>query len=186
MRHLAYALLLLAIAGAAQAQSIEGKAALCAACHGANGAPANKSIPVIAGQNEGYLYLQLRDYKSGARKNATMTALVATLDKPAMKELAAYFAAKPWPDLGQPRAAAEIRARAETMDGSAACKGCHLDAWQGDSVTPRLAGQSKSYLRETMANFRSGDRSNNPWMAALLKTFPDDDIEAMAAYLAGY
>ena len=55
---------------ASAAEPIAEKAKLCATCHGEQGIPINKQTPVIWGQNEGYLYLQLRDYKSGARKNA--------------------------------------------------------------------------------------------------------------------
>ena len=54
------------------------KAKLCATCHGEQGIPINKQTPVIWGQNEGYLYLQLRDFKSGARKNALMSPIAAT------------------------------------------------------------------------------------------------------------
>ena len=36
-----------------------------------------------------------------------------------------------------------------------------------------------------MAQFRDGERKNNPWMVALLKTYTDADITAMASYLAG-
>ena len=43
------------------AQTIEEKAQLCAACHGENGIPQEKTMPVIWGQYQGYLYLQLRD-----------------------------------------------------------------------------------------------------------------------------
>jgi glucose dehydrogenase len=55
------------------AQTIEEKAQLCAACHGENGIPQEKTTPVIWGQYQGYLYLELRDYKSGARKNDIMS-----------------------------------------------------------------------------------------------------------------
>jgi cytochrome c553 len=169
----------------ARADTIEDKAAVCGACHGAHGAPVNKSIPVIWGQNEGYLYLEMRDYKLGNRKNASMTAIMSKFEKSDMKELAAYFAAKDWPNLGQPGTAEAVAQHAETIDNSAGCKGCHLSEWQGDSVTPRIGGQGLQYLRETMAAFRSGERANNPWMAALLKTYSDSDIDALAAYLAG-
>ncbi len=171
---------------AARADTIEDTAAVCSACHGENGVPVDKSIPVIWGQNEGYIYLQLRDFKVGNRKNVNMTEIAGGLDKPTMKQLAAYFAAKPWPNLSQPSAPADVAQHAESVNNSAACKGCHLDAWQGDSVTPRVSGQGRQYLRETMAQFRSGERANNPWMAALLKTFTDQDIDALAQYLAGY
>ncbi len=180
----AVALLLLG-SGAARAGDIEDKVAVCAACHGANGVPVDKSIPVIWGQNEGYLYLNLRDFKLGNRKNATMSAIAMGLEKADMKEAAAYFAAKPWPDLGQPRADEATAKHAEMIDNSAGCKGCHMADWQGDSTTPRLAGQGLQYLRETMAQFRGGERTNNPWMVALLKTYTDSDIDALAHYLAG-
>ena len=54
-----------------QAQSIEEKAQICSACHGDNGVPAEQSlpVPVIWGQNFGYLFAQLRDFKSGARQS---------------------------------------------------------------------------------------------------------------------
>src|SRR5262249_17852945 len=65
------AVLLAAISFAA-AQTIEDKAQACAACHGENGIPPDKSWPVIWGQHQGYLYLQLRDFKSGARRSDTM------------------------------------------------------------------------------------------------------------------
>jgi cytochrome c553 len=170
---------------AVRADPIEQKAALCAACHGGGGKPVNPSIPVLWGQNEGYIYLQLRDYKLANRKNPLMAAMVAGLDKPQMKALAAYFAGKDWPDLEQPRAPQDVARHAEAINDSAGCKGCHLDQWQGDSATPRLAGQAQSYLRETMSKFRSGERGNNPWMTALLKTYSDQDIDALAKYLAG-
>ena len=35
-----------------------------------------------------------------------------------------------------------------------------------------------------MDAFRDGARANNPWMTALLKTYSDQDIAAMAAFLA--
>lgn len=176
---------ILATLPAALAEGIEQKAALCSACHGQQGVPINTSIPVIWGQNEGYLYLQLRDFKLGNRKQPIMGAVAAGLEKQDMRDLAAYFAAKPWTNLGQPSAPADVARRAEDVSSTAACKGCHLDAWQGNSSTPHIGGQQREYLRATMAAFRDGTRANNPWMTALLKTYSDADIDAMAAYLAG-
>ncbi len=161
------------------------QAALCSACHGEQGVPTAANIPVIWGQNEGYLYLELRDFKLGNRRSEVMGAVAATLEKDDMRALAAYFAAKPWPALDQQAAPEAVARVAEAADTSAGCKGCHLANWQGDSTTPRLAGQQHDYLRATMAAFRDGARANNPWMAALLKTYTDADIDALAAYLAG-
>lgn len=184
-RH-AFAVLLALLPLSAFADDVADKAAVCSACHGEQGVPVDKSIPVIWGQNEGYLYLELRDFKLGNRKNEAMTQIAMTLEKPDMKALAAYFAAKPWPRLEQPSAPDAVAKHAEAIDNSAGCKGCHMAEWQGDSTTPRVGGQELQYLRETMANFRDGSRTNNPWMAALLKTYSDSDIDALAKYIAGH
>lgn len=171
---------------AARADGLQDKIAVCTTCHGEQGVPIDASIPVIWGQTEGYLYFQLRDLKNGARKSEVMSPIAATLEKQDMKDLAAYFAGKPWPSLGQKRAPHDVAQHAEAVNGSAGCQGCHLDAWQGGGTTPRVAGQSLTYLRNSMAAFRDGARANNPWMSALLKTYSDADIEALAQYIAGY
>ena len=56
--------------GAFAADPIEEKAKVCAACHGEEGIPQLKTTPVIWGQNAGYLFLQLRDFKA-ARARTT-------------------------------------------------------------------------------------------------------------------
>ena len=62
---------LTAFAATARAESIEDKAQICAACHGEAGVPPEQDfpVPVIWGQHLGYLFFQLRDFKSGARKS---------------------------------------------------------------------------------------------------------------------
>ena len=169
----------------ARADEAPEKAAVCTGCHGETGIPADKATPVINGQQEGYLYLELRDYKLGHRRNELMQSIAADLSKTEMQELAAWFAAQPWPGLGQPAVPEADARRADLLNGSAGCKGCHGEAYLGDSAIPRSAGQGVEYLRATMQAFRSGERGNNPWMTALLKTYPDADIDLLARYLAG-
>ena len=114
-----------------------------------------------------------------------MQAIAADLSKTEMQELAAWFAAQPWPNLQQPSSSDEIARRSEAINGSAGCKGCHADGWLGNSAIPRAASQTYEYLRATMLAFKTGERANNPWMTALMKTYSDDDIDALAKYLAG-
>ena len=82
---------------------IEEKAQLCAACHGEAGIPQEKTTPVIWGQNEGYLYLHLRDFNKGSRKNDLMSAIAADLTKDDMKQLAAYFSKQTGPSCSSRR-----------------------------------------------------------------------------------
>jgi len=71
------------------------KAQPCQACHGADG---DKTIdpqyPRLAGQYEDYLAKALRDYQTGARKNAIMAGFAATLSAQDIADLAAYYAAQ--------------------------------------------------------------------------------------------
>ena len=166
-------------------QSIEEKAKLCATCHGEQGVPINKETPVIWGQNEGYLYLQLRDFKSGSRKNELMNPIAAQLEQEDLLALAAYFTKLKWPNLQQPSAPDDVAAKAEAASASIGCKGCHLEHFQGDGTTARLAGQWQDYLQNTMMAFRDKSRGNNPGMSDLMKATAPDDIAALAQYLAG-
>jgi cytochrome c553 len=170
---------------AAKAQTIEEKAATCGACHGEAGIPQEKTTPVIWGQQEGYLYLQLRDFKRGMRKNEKMAPIAEALEREDMLALAAYFAHKAWPSLEQPSASADVAKRALTAIGSVGCTGCHLGEFQGDGSVPRLAGQSREYLAKTIAEFRTRERANNPGMSDLMSATSQDELAAVEAFLAG-
>jgi cytochrome c553 len=169
----------------AVAQTIEEKAQVCSACHGEAGIPQEKTTPVIWGQNEGYLYLQLRDFNKGSRKNDQMSPIAADLSKDDMKALAAYFTKLAWPNLQQPSAAKDVSTKALTAVGSIGCPSCHLDQLQGDGTTARLAGQQSAYLKQTMLAFRDGSRGNNPGMSDLMKAISPVDIDAISQYAAG-
>jgi cytochrome c553 len=69
------------------------KAGTCAGCHGAKG-EGNKAAknPALAGMKEEQLIQALKDYKSGARANAVMKGMVASLSDQDMANLAAYYA----------------------------------------------------------------------------------------------
>jgi cytochrome c553 len=188
MWRVALALLTLgwSVTGVAQTQTVEQKAAACAACHGEKGVPVDKAFPVIWGQHQGYLFLQLRDFKAGARKNDFMQAVVAELSRDDMMALAEYFSKKPWPDLRQKSATDAEAAVANRVNVSIGCTGCHLGQYQGDATVPRLAGQQHDYLLKSMRDFRSRARANNPGMTDLMKATAEADFEPEANFLAGH
>jgi cytochrome c553 len=100
---------------AAQPQNIEDKTKICAACHGENGVPVQQSspAPVIWGQQLGYLFIELREFKSGARKGDLMSPIAQGLERADLLPLAQYFAQKTWPNLQRPSAAGDVAAEAE-------------------------------------------------------------------------
>jgi len=84
---------------AAQAADVEAGrakvAAVCAACHGANGVSVSESIPNLAAQRAGYIEAQLKALKDGTRKAPIMNPIAAQLTPAEMQNVAAYFASLP-------------------------------------------------------------------------------------------
>jgi cytochrome c553 len=169
----------------ANAQGIAEKVEVCAGCHGVDGKPIDKLIPAIWGQQLGYLYIQLRDFKRGDRKNEIMQPIAAAMERDEMLAIAEYFSKKPWPNLGQPRAPKEVATRALRANSSVGCTGCHLDQFQGDGTVPRLAGMSREYMTKTIDEFRSRARGNNPGMSDLMIATDPQDLAALEEYLSG-
>ena len=176
---------LAAASTAARADTLEEKAQMCGGCHGEDGIPQEKTTPVIWGQHQGYLYLNLRDYKRGDRKDDQMTPVVDLLEREDIMALAEYFSKKKWPHLGQPAASRDVAIRAQRANGSVGCTGCHQDSYLGEGTQPRLAGQWREYLLQSMLDFRTRKRANNPGMSDLMLATSEDDLKALAEYLAG-
>lgn len=77
----------------AAAPAVDKLLPLCQSCHGEHGAkPILPEYPVLAGQYANYLEHSLKDYRSGARKNAVMKAQAANLTDADIHALAQYFA----------------------------------------------------------------------------------------------
>lgn len=156
---------------------------VCEACHGPHGASTQPQYPILAGQQMYYTYLQLQDFQSGRRKNPQMAGLLDRFSKDELRSLATYFAAQTWPTHDFTATAQQIK-EAKAAINSAECTQCHLGEFLGDSRVPRLAGQYPQYLESTMLDFKHKRRTNAPQMASLMETYSQEDIAAMAAYLA--
>jgi len=168
----------IAVAGPADAaDDLETQAQTCSGCHGVAGTPINAATPNIWGQRSDYLYKQLHDFKSGARANATMSAIVKDMSFDDLRKLANYFADKGWVS-SQPSAAAP-------PDGIAMCKACHQQNFQGGPPAPRLAGLTYDYLLNAMNSFANGERTNNLDMPGFMRSLPEGQRDAVAKYLAG-
>src|SRR5262245_28904061 len=104
--HFALVALAIVVAQAAWGQDVEAgrkKAESCVACHGPNGNSTNPVFPILAGQTARYIYLQLRDFQEGRRREPQMDSFVAKLTREDMFDLAAFFATqKPAPTAFKP------------------------------------------------------------------------------------
>ncbi len=68
------------------------EAAVCVACHGANGIGVAPMYPDLAGQHPDYIVQALEEYKDGERKNPVMVAMVVPLTERKMWIVAHYYA----------------------------------------------------------------------------------------------
>ena len=87
--------LLLLCAGAAQARDpVAGQklAGMCAACHGLQGLSTLPNAPNLAGQPAIYVAEQLKNYRSGSRKNEVMAIIAKPLTDEQIDDLAAWYA----------------------------------------------------------------------------------------------
>ncbi|HEX6102947.1 MAG TPA: cytochrome c4 [Alphaproteobacteria bacterium] len=160
------------------------KLQLCTGCHGEGGLPVNPDMPIIWGQNYYYLYVQLKDYAAGRRQNEVMTPIAAELSKEEQQALAKHFSEQPWPKTGFPPVEPAVSQQAQRAMTAGACTECHLANLRGRSSIPRVSGQQPAYLEKTMLELKNKVRQNAPAKASLFATFPDEDLKALAAYLA--
>lgn len=93
------------LAGAVNAQTITGdakaaeaKVAMCIGCHAIPGYRASfpeiYSVPLLGGQNAGYIVSALQAYKKGDRKHPTMRSIAASLSDQDMADISEYYAAQ--------------------------------------------------------------------------------------------
>ena len=161
------------------ADDIEAKVQSCAVCHGQSGLPIDpKTIPIIWGQEQSYLFKQLRNYRNGERDNAIMSPISKGLAQEDLRKIAAYFAAKSWP--AQPPAVASV----SPPNGIAQCQPCHQPNFEGGPPAPRLAGLSYEYLVTTMRGFATDHRTNNGDMPKFMQALTESERDAMARYLS--
>ena len=177
---------LLLLCSGAQAQDVAAgkkKAEACAACHGADGNSPAGAFPSLAGQSARYIYLQLRDYKEGRRKNPMMSAVASGLEKQDMHDLAAYFASQKQARVPFTPDPARIKAGAAKAEESL-CAMCHLGGMKGQNEIPRLAGQHPEYILTQLKNFKARERTNDAGnMTSLAQTLSEDDMENLAHWI---
>lgn len=157
----------------------------CFDCHGVSGEAADPNFPILSGQHFYYLYVQLKDFKSGLRASEIMQPMVENLSRDQMKLIAKYFSEQEWPRTGF-RGDPALTAEGETATGAGQCVQCHRGGFDGDSRVPRLAGQQREYLFKTLMDFKNKARMNSPAKSSLMGSFDEADIEAMAEYLADF
>jgi cytochrome c553 len=163
----------------------------CISCHGAAGNSTIVQNPKLAGQHEAYIYKQLSNFKAGDRSNPVMGPFAKTLTDDEMKNIAAYLSAQSQePGAAKNKDTVEFGKkiyRAGIAEKNVpACAGCHGPNGAGIPVQfPRIVGQHQEYSVAQLTGFRAGTRKNSPPMATIALRLSDDEIQAVADYVAG-
>ncbi|PHV27378.1 cytochrome c4 [Janthinobacterium sp. BJB426] len=166
----------------------------CVSCHGAAGNSTITVNPKLAGQHESYIYKQLVDFTTPERNQPVMTTYAKMLSDADKKNIAAYLGAQ----LSKPGAAKnkdtidlgkKIYRGGIASKQVAACASCHGATGNGIPVQyPRIAGQHQDYTVAQLAMFRSTKadaRKNSAQMHTIAARMSDDEIAAVADYIAG-
>jgi cytochrome c553 len=163
----------------------------CGSCHGEQGNSTGGQFPKLAGQHEAYLAKQLADFKGADRSGTVMSGIANGMTEDEMKNVAAYLSAqKPKPGAAKNKDIVDLGKkiyRAGIAEKNVpACAGCHSPNGAGiPAQFARIGGQHQDYTAAQLTNFRAGTRKNSPQMATIAKRLSDDEIKAVADYVAG-
>lgn len=187
----------------------QAKAAVCMACHGADGnsvalPPPADPWPKLAGQLPDYIVKQVHDFKAGRRKNEQMSPQAQAVAETDLADIAAFF--------GKQQVTANEATNKESLPlgeklflkGKGrpsvvpACVGCHGPAGVGNRdwskvmsraptvLAPAIGGQHASYLIKQIKAYKDGSRANDEAkvMRDIAGRLDDSDIVAVAEYLS--
>ena len=166
------------------------KAAVCAACHGADGNSPVAIYPKLAGQSVGYIVKQLQEFKAGTRKDPVMAPMAAALSEQDMLEIASYFAAQKVvvADLAGSDVGQKLYFGGHVKRKITACVACHGANGKGMNKAgfPTIAGQNEAYLKAQLMKFKNGERNNdyNTMMQSVASKLSASDIDELAKYMA--
>lgn len=157
---------------------------VCANCHGANGNSRNPDTPNLAGQNAAYLHEQMRRFMDGRRKDQFMQGMIKAMNVTERNDVVAFLSSQAvQPQDGTAVSATQLAQGKRYYEK--VCFRCHGQQALGDATVPRLAGQQPGYVVKSLKRYRDGTGERlEPVMAANTKLMSDDEIAAVAAYVA--
>ena len=163
----------------------------CVSCHGAAGNSTIVQTPKLSAQHEAYTYKQLANFRTPERNNPIMTTIAKALTEDEMHNIAAWLD-KQAPKPGAAKNKATIDLGKKIYRGGIAeknvpaCASCHGANGSGiPAQFARLAGQHQEYTNAQLVAFRAGNRKNSVQMTTLAQRMSDDEMKAVADYIAG-
>ena len=165
------------------------RALLCQSCHGEDGNSKQPEVPNLAGQNAGYLLDQINRFADGRRKDFVMNQLAENFTTKDKINIAIYYYSMP---VKPQHVNWHMAYKGEPMYKER-CSSCHGEEGLGHKKLARLAGQQVAYVKKVLIEFRntanqltseSETPRNSYAMEKVTKNLTDEQIEALAAYVA--
>ncbi|MBW6496090.1 MAG: c-type cytochrome, partial [Burkholderiaceae bacterium] len=152
----------------------------------ASGRPASNT-PRLSRQHAAVIIKQVLDIRSGLRHNPPMQPMVTEeeLSLQTLADIAAYLQSLPVTGKLAKGPGSGVARGKEVFDN--ACSGCHGAGGEGTQAifAPMVAAQHYPYLLRELEFIRDGKRGNsNPAMSSLIKAYTQDDLQAVADYMA--
>lgn len=169
----------------------------CVGCHGEQGLSSVSGFPHLAGQSASYLNEQLNHFREGKRKDSTsgaMNGIASSLSNESQEAVISFFNSRP-PPVANPISVEKIEnldlllEKGQDLAKSLGCIGCHTSGpnlLPVSTAFPNLAGQDRVYIKNQLAAFLSGERTNASTMPNILKQsnppLTDEDLQALGIY----
>lgn len=177
------ATLLLAAACAAAAEAPDIVQTNCARCHGSNGIATTPATPHLNGQLALYLSETMQKFQKGQRATPVPDHIPKGLSAEDIAAIASFY-----------NTSKAVRPKQETDPAKvqrgnniffSRCVECHADSGRiGDDDAPILNAQELTHLTAQTKAFVEGKRKFVSLMRDAYRGLNDDDLEAVAQYLA--
>jgi cytochrome c553 len=171
---------------AGDAKAGETKIAMCIGCHGIKGYQASfpevYKVPMISGQNAGYIVSSLTAYQKGERKHPTMRSIAASLTAKDMADKD--------DSVTLPEKASEASPSTAALLAKGACASCHGASLNKPMVPgyPKIAGQYKDYLYVALKSYKQDGQAtwgrSNGVMGGIAKQFTLAELKQLSAYVS--
>jgi cytochrome c553 len=166
----------------------------CVACHGVDGLTKNfPAYPRLAGQLQGYLYMQLAFFANGERQHPVMSTQIVGLANQQLLDLAAHFSSVPGMTPMVSTATPAELAQGEKLfrkgaleRGIPACASCHGSAGKGQlPAFSRIGGQHPLYMQSMIKLFKEKSEFTTPYawiMNSVAAKLTEPEIKAVTEY----
>jgi len=149
----------------------------CAGCHGTNGSSVGPASPTIAGISVDYFIETMEAYKKAERPSTIMSRIAKGYTEEEIKLMAKFFSKQAF--ISQPQTHnAKLASKGKKLHKKY-CEKCHEDGGtSSEDDAGILAGQWQPYLRYSMQDFTSGNRSMEKKMKKKVNSLQKDHGDA--------